>query len=92
MDDRLTRLIAVREVHCTLRKQDQKLTWWWRERLRDYNVISARPDRDKHAAVLDRLFTMLKFVASPNNETRKWELIHRDWTALEQEVAPLRGE
>lgn len=91
MDDRLIRLIADRSVHCTLRKQDQRITRWWRERWDEYNRIAAREDASESQTrtVLDRLFGILKFVALPNGDIRKQELIARDWPALEAEIKAL---
>ena len=91
MDDRMMRLIADRNVHCTLRKQNQNLTWWWRGRLDEYTKLLARSDHGDPAVVdvVNRLFTMLKFVASPNNESRKQELIAQDWPSLEKAIRSL---
>lgn len=91
MDDRITRLIAKRETHCVLKKQDRRLTSWWRDRLNEYNKLMNRPDCSSPAvlSVGDRLYSMLQFVALPNNEARKITLIKRDWPALSEQVRAL---
>lgn len=83
-------LIAKRETHCILRKQNQKITWWFRERYAEYNRLWSLQDGANTSPelrdVLDKMFTLIKFSIMPNNEDRKLALIESEWPELEMRV------
>lgn len=90
-DPRLTALLAEKQVGCTLRKQPKPLTHFFYLRLKDYSLLSERPDRADQpvSGLLDRLYTFLKFVGKPNDVWRKEALVRDQWPALRADLVPL---
>lgn len=90
-DARLAALLGERQVGCTLRKQPKALTQFFYMRLKDYSLLSERPDRADQpvAGLLDRLFTFIKFVGKPNDVWRKEVLVRDQWPALQADLLPL---
>lgn len=88
MDPRLADLLAIKEVNCTLRKQPPHLTQWFMVQMAVYNALYARPDRDVDPikTLLDRLFTLLKFVSKPNNPWRKDAIIEQYYPSLQEDI------
>lgn len=88
MKDRVLRLITVRENLCTLRKQNQEITMWFKARMNEYNDICDNHNVEDPAVrlVLDKMYTLLKFMILPNNESRKFEILAAEWPSLEGEV------
>lgn len=92
-DPRLTALLAERHVSCTLRKQPKPLTEFFYLRLREYAILSERPDAGMQpvSGLKDRVFTFLKFISKPNDVWRKEEIVRDQWPGVAAELAPYVG-
>lgn len=90
LDERMLRLLQMKEVSCTLRKQPQHLTKWFNERLGLYQalfpLVSTKPAVQ---GVLDELYTLLKFVSKPNDPWRKDAIIKEYWPPLMAKIATI---
>lgn len=88
MDDRIAVLIRQRSVKCTLRKQPAALTAWWYEAMAIYSALWTRPDKNDQPlrSILTEIFTLLKFVALPNNPERKKAQIDTKWPGLKERI------
>lgn len=90
MDARINELLAKKDVHCTLRKQPRHLTVWFQARLVTYNYLRDHYGDDIQIinSLLDRIFTLLKFVGKPNDLWRKDAIIKEYWGQLQADIEP----
>lgn len=90
-DERMRVLLSQRSVGCTLRKQPAEITKWFYDALIIYGNLWIRPDRDQVPVkgYLNELFGYLKFIALPNNITRKQDIIATKWPPLRDAIALL---
>ena len=87
-DARIQALLVLPGVPCTLRRQPRHLTVWFYEALRQYSLLWVRKDREDEAiaGLLQEIFTLLKFVALPNNIDRKEAALETKWPSLEARI------
>lgn len=87
-DERMRVLLAQKSVGCTLRKQPPDITKWFYDALIVYGHLWVRPDRELSPVkvYIEELFSLLKFVALPNNVTRKQSLIATKWPVLKEKI------
>lgn len=90
-DDKIIVLLKQRSVRCTLRKQPKELTDWFYQALKIYSFLWVRSDKDKPPVkgYINELFTLLKFVALPNNNDRKRAKIDEKWPSLKEKIDAL---
>lgn len=90
-DERMILLLKQRSVGCTLRKQPAHLTKWFNEALIIYGSLWMRADKDDVPVkgYLNELYGYLKFIALPNNITRKEDLVNSKWPSLRDRIAAL---
>lgn len=90
-DERMVTLLKQRSVSCTLRKQPQDLTKWFYDALVIYGHLWVRPDKESNPvkSYIEELFGYLKFVALPNNVSRKQSIILTKWPTLRDKINQL---
>ena len=88
MDDRVKVLLMQRSVQCTIRKSPKYLQVWFRLALEIYNQLWERLDKGVPPVkgILNELFTMIKYVALPNNLERRIKLVDEKWLPLKEKI------
>ena len=85
-DERMITLLRQRSVRCTLRKSPPDISQWFYDTLKLYSILWVRPDKGTQPikGVLDDAYSLLRFVALPNNVERKRDLIETRWPPLRE--------
>jgi len=92
MDERLRVLLLQRSVRCNIRKSPYPIPFWFKEAFDMYNGLYMRPDKDSNLVVkgiLNDLFTLIKYVALPNQTNLRLKMIEKRWASLQARVAAL---